>query len=241
MANLVLINGAPGSGKSTLASSAGIGAAAGPRPRHRRDPAQPGVLARRPAFLRPPGPTPGLAMARRHLGDGHDVVVGQYLARLEFIDELEAVARQAHAHFIEIVARGRRLIARGPAGRPRRGAHPPRARGEQPAGGSGRRRGAGGSDRSGSDGTTPRAADRRDGPVPQTLDAVRRMLPDCLDGAPGSVPQGALRQIAAKLRREREGERLLGEAFLDRRPGSRWPRGGRALPRRVPRAPTRRT
>ncbi len=102
MATLVLINGAPGSGKSTLASSV-----ASERPlalaldidaiRHNLggwhdDQRSSGLQARRLA----------IALARRQLGDGHDVVVGQYLARVEFIDELEAVARQVHAHFVEI-------------------------------------------------------------------------------------------------------------------------------------------
>lgn len=103
MATLVLINGAPGSGKSTLASCV-----AAERPlalaldidaiRHNLggwhdDQRSSGRQARRLA----------VAIARRQLGDGHDVVIGQYLARTEFIDELEAVARQMHAPFVEIV------------------------------------------------------------------------------------------------------------------------------------------
>ncbi len=41
-------------------------------------------------------------MAATHLGDGHDVVVPQFLARDTFITELEAVARQSGARFIEV-------------------------------------------------------------------------------------------------------------------------------------------
>jgi len=103
MPTLVLINGAPGSGKSTIAS-----AVAARRPlalaldidvlKHnlghwRADQRASGLQARRLA----------LALIREHLGDGHDVVVGQYLARPEFIEALEATAQGLGARFVEIV------------------------------------------------------------------------------------------------------------------------------------------
>ncbi|HET9128652.1 MAG TPA: AAA family ATPase [Propionibacteriaceae bacterium] len=103
MPTLVLINGAPGSGKSTIAS-----AVAGRRPlalaldidvlKHnlgqwRADQRASGLQARRLA----------LALIREHLGAGHDVVVGQYLARPEFIEALETTACEVGARFVEIV------------------------------------------------------------------------------------------------------------------------------------------
>jgi len=103
MMRLVLINGAPGSGKSTLTE-----ALAGDRPmtlaldldaikhalgRSEEDPLASGLHARRLA----------LALAREQLDAGYDVVVGQYLARTEFIEDLERVAAQCGARFVEIV------------------------------------------------------------------------------------------------------------------------------------------
>ena len=41
-------------------------------------------------------------MAATHLQDGHDVIVPQLLARDTFVLELEAVAEQSHARFIEV-------------------------------------------------------------------------------------------------------------------------------------------
>ncbi len=41
-------------------------------------------------------------MATQHLGDGHDVVVPQFLARDTFIGELDVVARQSGARFVEV-------------------------------------------------------------------------------------------------------------------------------------------
>ena len=43
------------------------------------------------------------AMAGAHLVGGHDVVVPQYLARIEEIDAFARVARQADADFVEVV------------------------------------------------------------------------------------------------------------------------------------------
>ncbi|MFC0625802.1 AAA family ATPase [Kribbella deserti] len=105
MAKLVLINGAPGSGKSTLAQllaqdepltlaldidvikhSLGQWETALPAS---------GLVARRLA----------VAMITDHLGNGYDVIVGQFLARTEFIEELEALAKSLGADFVELVLR----------------------------------------------------------------------------------------------------------------------------------------
>jgi predicted kinase len=103
VARIVLINGAPGSGKSTLAQ---LLADAIPMAlaldvdviKHslgswQREPTAAGYQARRLA----------LAMADEHLGTGYDVIVGQYLARTEFIEQLESLARRRIAEFIEFV------------------------------------------------------------------------------------------------------------------------------------------
>jgi hypothetical protein len=44
-----------------------------------------------------------LAGARTHLSAGHDVVVPQFLARVEFIDQLQALSIEIGARFHEIV------------------------------------------------------------------------------------------------------------------------------------------
>ena len=44
-----------------------------------------------------------LGMAGIHLAAGHDVVIPQYVARIEFIEQMQAVAAQAGAPFHEIV------------------------------------------------------------------------------------------------------------------------------------------
>lgn len=43
-----------------------------------------------------------LGMARTHLSAGHDVLVAQFLARPDFIEELERVAVDCAARFVEI-------------------------------------------------------------------------------------------------------------------------------------------
>lgn len=103
MPRLVLINGAPGSGKSTLARALaqdgrftlaldldGIKHSLG---RWQEDPIGAGLHARRL----------GLALAAEHLRTGHDVVLGQYLARSEFIETLESHAGRCRARFVEVV------------------------------------------------------------------------------------------------------------------------------------------
>lgn len=103
MTRLVLINGAPGSGKSTLAQGVaedqpltlaldvdGIKHSLG---HWREDERASGLQARRLA----------LALAREHLSTGYDVIVGQYLARTTFIEDLEHLAAQLDARFIELV------------------------------------------------------------------------------------------------------------------------------------------
>jgi predicted kinase len=103
MTRLVLINGAPGSGKSTLAE-----ALAGDQPltlaldvdriKHSlgqwsADLHASGLHARRLA----------LALAREQLSAGYDVVVGQYLARTQFIEDLDRLATEMGAGFVEVV------------------------------------------------------------------------------------------------------------------------------------------
>lgn len=124
---LLLLNGPPGAGKSTLAAAladdlaASPGDAAAPLPlaldvdtikhalgRWDQDPSAAGLQARRLA----------LAMADRHLRDGHDVIVGQYLARPEFVRQLSTLAVEAGAEFLHVLLElpaselARRLSAR---------------------------------------------------------------------------------------------------------------------------------
>ena len=44
-----------------------------------------------------------VAMAEAHLRDGHDVVVPQYLGRVDFIESLAALAQRAGATFAELM------------------------------------------------------------------------------------------------------------------------------------------
>lgn len=100
---LLLINGAPGSGKSTIANRV-----AASRPmalaldidliKHslgswHNDPYASGVQARRLA----------VAMSRQHLQDGYDVIIGQYLARPDFILDLERLADDCGARWVEVI------------------------------------------------------------------------------------------------------------------------------------------
>ena len=103
MTRLVLINGAPGSGKSTLAEALahdqplalaldvdGIKHALG---QWNEDLLASGLHARRLT----------LALAREQLSVGYDVVIGQYLARTDFIEDLERVASELDARFFEFM------------------------------------------------------------------------------------------------------------------------------------------
>lgn len=118
MKRLVLINGAPGSGKSTIAH-----ALAQDKPmtlaldidgiKHslggwEQDPLSSGLHARRLT----------LALANEQLHAGFDVVIGQYLARTPFIEDLERLAERQGARFCEFVldldaaALAKRLVER---------------------------------------------------------------------------------------------------------------------------------
>ena len=44
-----------------------------------------------------------LALAEAHLASGHDVVVPQYVGRIEFIDQLAALAARQGASFVAVV------------------------------------------------------------------------------------------------------------------------------------------
>ncbi|OSM44344.1 AAA family ATPase [Nesterenkonia sp. PF2B19] len=102
MATVTLLNGAPASGKSTLAGLLArdramtlvldVDSVRGALARWEEDPTEAGWSARRLA----------LAMCECHLAAGHDVIVPQFLQREEFIDQLEDVAAQAGARFLEL-------------------------------------------------------------------------------------------------------------------------------------------
>ena len=103
MPRLVLINGAPGSGKSTMAHDVAqaatmtlaldVDALKHSLGRWEEDPLASGLHARRLA----------LALVHEQLQAGYDVVVGQYLARPTFIEDLASLAARHDARFIEVV------------------------------------------------------------------------------------------------------------------------------------------
>jgi predicted kinase len=98
-----LINGAPGSGKSTIASALAqdsrmtfaldIDAVKHSLGRWDEDPSASGLHARRLS----------LALASEQLRAGFDLVVGQYLAKTVFIEDLEQLAERHGARFCEFV------------------------------------------------------------------------------------------------------------------------------------------
>ena len=100
---LVLINGAPGSGKSTVAHrlaqdgplnlALDVDAIKHSLGQWESAPLVAGRHARQLA----------VAMAGAQLEAGHDVYLGQFLVRTQFIKELEAITRQRGATFIEVV------------------------------------------------------------------------------------------------------------------------------------------
>jgi predicted kinase len=102
MPRLILVNGAPGSGKSTLAKAFAadhplsmaldLDTVRGMLGGWLDQPVEAGLAARRLA----------LAMARVHLLAGHDVLVPQFLGRLDFVLQLEALAAEVGVPFVEV-------------------------------------------------------------------------------------------------------------------------------------------
>ena len=98
----MLINGAPGSGKSTLARrwvddvplslALDIDAVRSMIGRWLDSPTHAGELARAMA----------LEMGRTHLGAGHDVVVPQFLGRVDYVLALERLSAECDADFVEV-------------------------------------------------------------------------------------------------------------------------------------------
>lgn len=102
MAQLVLINGAPASGKSTLARRLAeerpltlvldLDSVRGSLGRWAQDASAAGQAAR----------TLGLAMAEAHLRTGRDVIVPQFLQRLDLVLALADLTRRVGADFVEV-------------------------------------------------------------------------------------------------------------------------------------------
>ena len=103
MTRLVLLNGAPGCGKSTIAEALAqdrsmtlvldIDRLKHSLGRWDEDPSASGMHARRLT----------LALASEQLRAGFDLVIGQYLARTPFIEDLERLAWRHGARFHEFV------------------------------------------------------------------------------------------------------------------------------------------
>lgn len=102
MADLILLNGPPASGKSTMAEryidanpfalNLDIDVLRRLIGRWAENPEAAGLAARSMA----------LALAGPHLAAGHNVIVPQFLGRTDFIQQLDDVAAEAGARFVEV-------------------------------------------------------------------------------------------------------------------------------------------
>ena len=125
MPTLVLLNGPPASGKSTIAArlvaerplalNLDIDVVRSLLGDWKARPPEAGIAVRRLA----------LVMAREHLGSGHDVIVPQFLAKAEFIDQLADSAGSIGAEFVEIALM---IIVRMPSPRSNAGVLSPSQR-----------------------------------------------------------------------------------------------------------------
>ncbi len=102
LACLVLLNGAPGVGKTSLARRLVADLPLALLVDNDSLRTQLGQWERR-AESRGIARTLALALSEAHLSAGHDVVIPQYVGRLEFVEQLASLAHRCGAEFLEVV------------------------------------------------------------------------------------------------------------------------------------------